>query len=98
LVRSAPIDSLMRPRKSNFACMCFPRFQHGITHIGVAPAVPTPPAPTQQVTFMTAFAIAMGVAAEVVKVPAIVGIFTAGMCFGGSGALPCPATFFMVEV
>lgn len=40
---------------------------------------------------MTAFAIAMGVAAEVVKVPAIVGIFTAGMCFGGSGALP---TFF----
>jgi hypothetical protein len=51
---------------------------------------------------MTAFAIAMGVAAEVVKVPAIVGIFTAGMCFGGSGALPCyfflNHSFFMVEV
>ena len=45
----------------------------------------------QQVTFMTAFAIAMGVAAEVVKVPAIVGIFAAGMCFGGSGATFLPA-------
>ena len=37
-----------------------------------------------RVTFMTAFALALGVAASVVKVPAIVGIFVAGMCFGGS--------------
>ena len=35
---------------------------------------------------MTAFALGMGVAASIVKVPAIVGIFVAGMCFGGSEA------------
>ena len=35
---------------------------------------------------MTAFALGMGVAASIVKVPAIVGIFVAGMCFGGSDA------------
>jgi Kef-type K+ transport system membrane component KefB len=35
---------------------------------------------------MTAFALGMGVAASIVKVPAIVGIFVAGMSFGGSEA------------
>ena len=34
---------------------------------------------TSQVTFMTAFALALAVTAEIVKVPAIVGIFVAGM-------------------
>jgi hypothetical protein len=33
---------------------------------------------------MTAFALAMAVAAEVVKVPPLVGFILAGMCFGGS--------------
>jgi Kef-type K+ transport system membrane component KefB len=37
-----------------------------------------------QVTFMTAFALAFGVLASLVKVPTIVGIFLAGLCFGGS--------------